>query len=145
MNRRIKTIAATVLLFLVASLMSNCEKYKDPNDTILVPDTLTNNISNNCIIFSDTCIHLENVFRHNMTVKSLCVSDSDTSHLELDGICIKEFYGTEEAQRTITIENGSHRILCYTVGTTDTVLTVTFDQNENGISWTNNTNIHINL
>lgn len=151
MNRRIKTIAASVLLLVVASLVGSCKKCdcgncEGCNDTIPTPNPLPliHKIANNYIIFSDTCIQLENGLRHTMTVKSLCVSDSDTSRLELDGNCIKEFYGTEEAKVTKDIENGSHRIVCYTVGTTDTVLNATFDQNGNNISWTDNADIHIN-
>ena len=114
-----------------------------PPVPIVVTYSGTNAVNTNCVQFTDKWKALENGTEHAMQVKLLCVNDADTNRLELDGTCIKEFYGQEEAEVTKIVENGSHRILCYTVGTTDTVVNVTFEQDENGR--VNNWNTHIHL
>ena len=151
MNRKFKTIAAAVLLLVMASMIGGCKKCECENNngnggTQPVTPTVsggTNVVNTDCVRFTDKWKSLDNGCEHDMQVKLLCVSDADTNRLELDGTCIKEFYGQEEAEVTKTVENGSHRILCYTVGTTDTVVNVTFEQDETGRvnSWTS----HVNL
>ena len=136
MNRKFRTIAVAVLLLGVASLVGGCKKCTCGNDDggggspINTTTSGENKVETNCVQFTD-----------NMLVKLLCVSESDTSRLELDGACINEFCGTQ-GQVTKIVANGSHRILCYTVGTTDTVVNVSFEQNQNGVTnWTSN--IHL--
>lgn len=148
MNRKFKTITGVVLLMSVVLLMGDCKKCECGNDNgggeSNPANTFsgTNVVNSNCVQFTDKWKSSGNGFEHNMLVKLSCVSDVDTSRLEFDGICIKEFYGTNEVQVTNNVENGSHRILCYTVGTTDTVVNVSFEQNQNGVNnWTSN--IHL--
>lgn len=150
MNRKFETFAAVALLMGMAALMGGCKKCECENNNGgggTPPSTIncsgTNVVNTSCVQFTDKWESLDNGCEHDMQVKILCVSDSDTNRLELDGMCIKEFYGQEETEVTKTIENGSHRILCYTVGTTDTVVNVTFEQNENGC--VNNWTSHVNL
>jgi hypothetical protein len=140
MSREFKTIAAVALLMGMAALMGGCKKCECENNNggggTTPPSSIsysgTNVVNSNCVQFIDKWKSLENGCEHNMHVKLSCASDSDTSRLELDGNCIKEFYGTNEVQVTKTIENGSHRILCYTLGVANSVVDVTFDQDENG-------------
>lgn len=145
MNRRFRTIAAAVLLLGVASLVGGCKKCECENGNGGGGSNSSSNISgtiavnNNCVQFIDNWISKGNSYEHKMQVKLSCVSDSDTSYLEFDGTRIKEFYGHDDVEVTKNVENGSHRILCYTVGTNDTVVNVTFEQNNNGVT------THINL
>ncbi len=149
MNRKFRTVAAAVLLLGVASLMGGCKKCECESGNGNGNGngnggsySVTYSANNNCVKFTDKIYSSGKGFEHKMQVKLSCVSDNDTSRLELDGTCIKEFYGTNEVQVTKSVENGSHRILCYTVGTTDTVVNVSFEQNQNGVTnWTSN--IHL--
>lgn len=131
MNRKFRTIAVAVLLLGVASLVGGCKKS-------LAPFGLSgkNLVNTSCVQFADLWKSAGPGFEHKMQVKLLCVSDADTNRLELDGTCIKEFYGHDEIEVTRTVANGNHRILCYTVGTTDTVVNITFEQENNSINWT---------
>lgn len=138
MNRKIRTIAVAVLLGM-ASLTGCCKQTPIPQTS-----EGTNSASANCVEFTDNWKSSANGCEHNMKVKLLCVSDADTSRLELDGTCIKEFYGSNEVNVTKHVENGSHRILCYTLGAMDTVVNVTFKQEDGIVNyWNSNINIHL--
>ncbi len=136
MKRKYRTIAAAVLLIGITAMMGSCKQTP-------ISSKGTNNADTNCVKFTDEWETSGNGCDHNMLLKLLCVSDADTSRLEIDGICIKEFYGTNEVNVTKHVENGSHRILCYTLGTMDTVVNVTFKQVNGSINyWNSNINIH---
>ena len=139
MNRKFRTVVAVVLLLGMDFLTGCCKQTP-------IPPTSegTNSANAICVKFTDKWKTSGNGCEHNMQVKLLCVSDADTSRLEVDGTCIKEFYGTNEVNVTKHVENGSHRILCYTLGTMDTVVNVTFKQENGSVnSWNSNINIHL--
>ena len=138
MNRKIRTIASAALLLGLVSLVGCCKT------TITTQSEGEKSASNSCVEFTDKWKTSGDGCEHTMEVKMLCVSDTDTSCLELDGACIKEFYGTNEVKVTKHVENAIHRIFCYTLGTMDTVVNVSFKQDENGVTdWNSNINIHL--
>ena len=142
MNRKFRTIGVVVLLLGVASLMGGCKKCEcgNGNDSgggsnIEGVYTKTNFTCSTCAQFTDSLKLSGNGVNHNMRVELSCVSDTDTSYLELDGTQIKEFNGCDSGWVTKYVAHGTHQILCYTLGSMDTVVNMTFTQNSNAINW----------
>lgn len=142
MNRKFRTVAAAVLLLGMASLMECCKKCECENgndsgggSNIEGVYTKTNFTCSTCAQFTDSLQLSGNGVNHNMRIKLFCVSDNDTSYLELDGTRIKEFNGYDSGWVPKYIAHGTHRILCYTLGTMDTVVDVTFSQDSDFINW----------
>ncbi len=142
MKSRLRTIAAAVLLLGVASLAGGCKKCECENgngsgggSNIEGVYTKTNFTCSTCAQFTDSLKLSGNGVNHNMRVELSCVSDTDTSYLELDGTQIKVFNGCDSGWVPKYVAHGTHHILCYTVGSMDTVVDVTFSQDSDFINW----------
>ena len=135
MNRKFRTIVAAVLLIGVASLVGGCKK--GPNSY----STGTSRAK-----FTDEYKKAGDGFDHNMRVELYCVSDDDMSCLELDGTRIKEFFGRDSGSVTKNVPHGKHQILCYTLGTMDTIVNVSFEQNKEGVyNWSDSNDTEIDF
>jgi hypothetical protein len=136
MNRKskLKTIVMVVLLFGVASLMGSCKKGQYSNMT-------------NGAKFTDEYKKAGNGFDHKMRVELDYIFDDGMSCLELDGTKIKSFYGCDSDWVTKNVPHGKHQVLCYTLGTMDTLVNVFFEQDKNGVfKWsTPNTTTEIHI